>query len=90
VRSSPIAIEGRLRVALRARGQRRQHAGQQRSREYADLDLFFAVRYITTGFGNFWGLFSAFIIVAFVPVLAIFVAFQRWFIAGMTSGGVKG
>jgi multiple sugar transport system permease protein len=48
------------------------------------------VRYITTGFGNFWGLFSAFIIVAFVPVLTIFVAFQRWFIAGMTSGGVKG
>jgi multiple sugar transport system permease protein len=48
------------------------------------------VRYITTGFGNFWALFSAFIIVAFVPVLAIFVAFQRWFIAGMTSGGVKG
>ena len=48
------------------------------------------VRYITTGFGNFWGLFSAFIIVAFIPVLAIFVAFQRWFIAGLTSGGVKG
>lgn len=48
------------------------------------------VRYITTGFGNFWGLFSAFIIVAFVPVLTIFVAFQRWFIAGLTSGGVKG
>ncbi len=48
------------------------------------------VRYITTGFGNFWGLFSAFIIVAFVPVLTVFVAFQRWFIAGLTSGGVKG
>jgi multiple sugar transport system permease protein len=48
------------------------------------------VRYITTGFGNFWGLVSAFIIVAFVPVLAIFVAFQRWFVAGLTSGGVKG
>lgn len=48
------------------------------------------VRYITTGFGNFWGLFSAFIIVAFVPVLTIFVAFQRWFVAGLTSGGVKG
>lgn len=48
------------------------------------------VRYIQTGFGNFWGLFSAFVIVAFVPVLAIFAAFQRWFIAGLTSGGVKG
>jgi ABC-type glycerol-3-phosphate transport system permease component len=48
------------------------------------------VRYITTGFGNFWGLFSAFVILAFAPVVAIFAAFQRWFIAGMTSGGVKG
>jgi ABC-type glycerol-3-phosphate transport system permease component len=48
------------------------------------------VRYLQTGFGAFWGLFSAFIVVAFVPVLAIFTAFQRWFIAGMTSGGVKG
>ena len=48
------------------------------------------VRYITTGFGNFWGLFSAFVIVAFIPVLIVFAAFQRWFIAGLTSGGVKG
>ena len=48
------------------------------------------VRYITTGFGNFWGLFSAFVVVAFLPVLGVFVAFQRWFIAGITSGGVKG
>lgn len=47
------------------------------------------VRYISTGFGNFWGLFSAFVVVAFVPVIAIFAAFQRWFIAGLTSGGVK-
>lgn len=48
------------------------------------------VRYITTGFGNFWGLFAAFAIAAFAPVLAIFVGFQKAFIAGMTSGGVKG
>jgi multiple sugar transport system permease protein len=48
------------------------------------------VRYITTGFGNFWALFATFVVVAFLPVLAIFAAFQRWFIAGMTSGGVKG
>lgn len=48
------------------------------------------VRYITTGFGNFWGLFSAFVVMAFIPVLATFIAFQRWFIAGLTSGGVKG
>lgn len=48
------------------------------------------VRYITTGFGNFWGLFAAFVVVGFAPVLVVFAAFQRWFIAGMTSGGVKG
>jgi ABC-type glycerol-3-phosphate transport system permease component len=48
------------------------------------------VRYVQTGFGNFWALFSAFVIVAFVPILAIFAAFQKWFIAGITSGGVKG
>ncbi|MCM6761656.1 carbohydrate ABC transporter permease [Rathayibacter sp. ZW T2_19] len=48
------------------------------------------VRYVTTGFGNFWGLFSAFVVVAFLPVLGVFAAFQRWFIAGLTSGGVKG
>ncbi|GAP59800.1 MULTISPECIES: carbohydrate ABC transporter permease [Arthrobacter] len=47
------------------------------------------VRYISTGFGNFWASFGAFVIVAFVPVLGIFAIFQRWFIAGLTSGGVK-
>jgi ABC-type glycerol-3-phosphate transport system permease component len=48
------------------------------------------VRYLQTGFGTVWAAFSAFVIVAFVPVLGLFTAFQRWFIAGMTSGGVKG
>jgi len=48
------------------------------------------VRYLQTGYGSFWGLFAAFIVVAFIPVLAIFAAFQRWFIAGLTSGSVKG
>ncbi|MBU2670196.1 carbohydrate ABC transporter permease [Actinoplanes bogorensis] len=48
------------------------------------------VRYITTGYGNFWGLFAAFVVVGFAPVLAAFAIFQRWFVAGMTSGGVKG
>lgn len=48
------------------------------------------VRYVNTGYGNYWGMFSAYAVLAFTPVLAIFAAFQRWFIAGMTSGGVKG
>jgi len=48
------------------------------------------VRYLQTGFGSLWSMFSAFVVVAFAPVLIIFAAFQKWFIAGMTSGGVKG
>jgi multiple sugar transport system permease protein len=48
------------------------------------------VQYLQTGYGAFWGLFAAFVTVAFIPVLALFSLFQRWFIAGLTSGGVKG
>lgn len=48
------------------------------------------VRYLQTGFGSLWSMFSAFVVVAFTPVLIIFASFQKWFIAGMTSGGVKG
>jgi multiple sugar transport system permease protein len=48
------------------------------------------VRYLQTGFGVIWAAFCAFVVVAFAPVLGLFSAFQRWFIAGMTSGGVKG
>lgn len=48
------------------------------------------VRYVNTGYGNYWGMFSAYAVLAFAPVLAVFAAFQRWFIAGMTAGGVKG
>ena len=40
--------------------------------------------------GPGYGSFEAFVIGAFIPVLAIFAAFQRGFIAaGLTSGGVK-
>lgn len=48
------------------------------------------VRYLETNYGTSWGLFSAYVILAFLPVLAIFVGFQRWFIEGLTAGGVKG
>lgn len=40
-------------------------------------------------YGNFFASFGDFVIVAFIPVLAVFAAFPRWFIAGLTSGGVK-
>lgn len=48
------------------------------------------VRYLETNYGTSWGLFSAYVMLAFAPILATFVAFQRWFIEGLTAGGVKG
>jgi multiple sugar transport system permease protein len=36
-----------------------------------------------------WGLVFAASIIAIVPVLAIYVAFQRYFVAGITSGALK-
>jgi len=43
-----------------------------------------------TGFGATWGLFMAYAVVAFAPVLILFLGLQRWFISGLTSGGLKG
>ncbi len=36
------------------------------------------------------GIYSAAIMITIIPVLIIFVIFQRWFISGMTLGAVKG
>jgi len=43
-----------------------------------------------TGFGAPWGLFMAYAVAAFAPVLLLFLALQRWFVSGLTSGGLKG
>jgi multiple sugar transport system permease protein len=48
------------------------------------------VRYISTEEGRFWHLFGAYVVLAFAPVLAIFAAFQNWFVSGLMAGGVKG
>lgn len=48
------------------------------------------VRYIQTEEGRFWHLFGAYVVLAFGPILAIFVAFQKWFVSGLMAGGVKG
>jgi multiple sugar transport system permease protein len=48
------------------------------------------VRYLQTNYGTSWGLFSAYVMLAFTPVLVVFFAFQKWFVAGLTAGGVKG
>lgn len=40
-------------------------------------------------FGRDWGPLTAAAMVSIVPVIVIFVLFQRFFLSGMTSGGVK-
>jgi len=37
-----------------------------------------------------WGIYSASIVIASLPVLIIFSIFQRWFIEGVTLGALKG
>lgn len=37
-----------------------------------------------------WSHLMAFVIVASIPVLVVFLVVQRWFISGMTTGAVKG
>lgn len=41
-------------------------------------------------FGREWGPLTAAAMVSIVPVIAVFVFFQRYFLSGMTGGGVKG
>ena len=41
-------------------------------------------------FGREWGPLTAAAMVSIVPVVAVFVLFQRYFLSGMTGGGVKG
>jgi multiple sugar transport system permease protein len=37
-----------------------------------------------------WGLVFAASTIAVVPVVAVFLAFQRYFVSGLTAGAVKG
>lgn len=41
-------------------------------------------------FGRDWGPLTAASMISIVPVIVIFILFQRYFISGMTGGGVKG
>jgi multiple sugar transport system permease protein len=40
--------------------------------------------------GMNWSYLMAFVIVASIPVLIVFLVVQRWFVTGLTSGAVKG
>lgn len=37
-----------------------------------------------------WGVYSASIVISALPVIVIFIIFQRWFIEGITLGALKG
>jgi ABC-type glycerol-3-phosphate transport system permease component len=41
-------------------------------------------------YGRDWGPLTASAMLSVVPVIAVFLAFQRFFLSGMTGGGVKG
>jgi len=41
-------------------------------------------------FGREWGPLTAAAMVSVVPVIAVFALFQRYFLSGMSGGGVKG
>lgn len=41
-------------------------------------------------FGREWGALTAAAMVSIVPIIAVFVLFQRYFLSGMTGGGLKG
>jgi raffinose/stachyose/melibiose transport system permease protein len=41
-------------------------------------------------YGVDYGVYGAFITMTMIPMLIIFLIFQRWFIAGLSAGAVKG
>lgn len=41
-------------------------------------------------YGREWGPLTASAMLSILPVIAVFIAFQRYFLSGMTGGGVKG
>ena len=43
-----------------------------------------------SGYDTDWQLLAAASFIALVPVIAVFVLLQRYFVAGLTAGAVKG
>lgn len=48
------------------------------------------LHYYITVLGIEWGEFTAAVILSLLPVIALFMVFQRAFVSGMTSGAIKG
>ncbi len=46
--------------------------------------------FIFNQFGQRWGIFSAGALIAALPVVIVFLIFQRYLVGGLTSGAVKG
>ncbi|PZQ38744.1 MAG: carbohydrate ABC transporter permease, partial [Phenylobacterium zucineum] len=57
----------------------------------ADLrTLPIAIRLFQGANATQWGLVFAASLIAIIPVIAVFLIFQRYFVQGLTAGAVKG
>ncbi len=46
--------------------------------------------YIDKQYSEHWGPFAAGVVLAAVPIMAIFMSLQRFIVSGLTQGSVKG
>jgi arabinogalactan oligomer/maltooligosaccharide transport system permease protein len=47
-------------------------------------------RLISDNFNQDWGVFAAGALIGAIPIVIIILAFQRFFVSGLTEGAVKG
>ena len=47
-------------------------------------------RFIEDQYANRWGTFAAGSLIGAIPIVVIFLIFQRYLVSGLTSGSVKG
>ena len=59
-------------------------------RTQSKLTLPLGLASLLTPYGNNYEVLIAGSVFAIIPILALFLAFQKYFIEGMTAGGVKG
>jgi arabinosaccharide transport system permease protein len=59
-------------------------------RSQSKLTLPLGLASLLTPYGNNYAVLIAGSAMAIIPILILFVSFQRYFIEGMTAGGVKG
>jgi len=59
-------------------------------RSQSKLTLPLGLASLLTPYGNNYSVLIAGSVMAIIPILVLFISFQRYFIEGMTAGGVKG